>query len=286
MLRPIRDTVWAFDTEWAPDPAAGRILYGLPPDLPDAAVLAEMWKRNGATEEDPFPFLKTVLCRVLSIAAVQRRSVGGQTKLDLIWLPRDCEDPVQSAEAAIVGRFLDAVGKHKPQLVGFNSQAADLRILTQRAVVLGLSVAEFCRRPDKPWEASPDYLDRRNQNDWNLDLMELLSSWGKGALSLHEIASLSGIPGKFGAAGEQVAHMWLAGQWKAVVQYNCCDALSTYLLWLRLAYVSGRFTREQYDEEQEHVRQLLMDLAEAPDGEWASAYFDEWTRLQEATGQL
>ncbi len=286
MLRAIQDTVWAFDAEWAPDPAAGRVLYGLPPDLPDAAVLAEMWKRNGATAEDPFPFLKTVLCRVLSIAAVQRRSAGGQTKLNLIWLPRDSADAAQCTESAIVGRFLDAVGKHKPQLVGFNSQSSDLRILVQRAVVLGLPCAEFLRRPDKPWEGSPDYLAKGNQNEWNVDLMELVSSWGKGSVSLHEIASLSGIPGKFGAAGDQVAHLWLAGQWTSIVQYNCCDALSTYLLWLRMARICGRFTAEQYDEEQEHVRQLLMDTAEGSDGEWASAYFDEWTRLQEATGQL
>jgi hypothetical protein len=29
-----------------------------------------------------------------------------------------------------------------------------------------------------------------------------------------------------------------------------------------------------------------MDTAEAEDGEWATAYFDEWTRLQQATGQI
>jgi len=36
------------------------------------------------------------------------------------------------------GTFLDAIGEHKPQLVGFNSIAADLKILLQRAVVFAL----------------------------------------------------------------------------------------------------------------------------------------------------
>lgn len=286
MIRFVQDTTWAFDAEWAPDPAAGRILYGLPADCPDAGVLAEMWKRNGATEEDPFPFLKMVMCRLLSIAAVQRRCRNGQVSLNLLWLPRDVTDAAQTSEAAIVGTFLHAVGKHTPQLVGFNSQASDLRILLQRAVVLGMPIANFVRRPEKPWEAMPDYLARGNQNAWNIDLMELLSSWGKGGVSLHEIASLSGIPGKFQTEGEQVAHLWLAGRWREVVRYNCCDAVTTYLLWLRMAHVSGLFPADQYEEEQELVRQLLMDTAEAEDGEWATAYFDEWTRLQQATGQI
>lgn len=286
MFKSVQDNLWAFDLEWVPDPRAGRVLYGLAPDVSDADAMAEMWKQNGATPEDPFPFLKTIMCRIVSIAAVQRRVRGGKTELKLLWLPRDPADPAQSAEAAMVGTFLQAVGKHRPQLVGYNSQSADLKILLQRSVVLGLQQPDFCRRPEKPWEAAPDYLSRGNQNDWNIDLMEILSSWGKSALSLHEIATLSGIPGKFKTEGEQVAHLWLAGQWKAIVQYNCFDALSTYLVWLRMAHLAGRFTREQYEEEQESVRQLLMDEAEKEGGECFGAYFEEWERLQAATGQV
>ena len=282
MFKSVQNNVWAFDAEWVPDPRAGRLLYGLPDDAPDAEVVAEMWKRNGATEEDPFPFLKTVLCRIVSIAAVQRRVRDNKAELKLLWLPRDVADPAQTSEAAMVGTFLQAIGKHRPQLVGFNSQSADLKILVQRAVVLGVQAADFCRRPEKPWEGA-DYFARGSE--WNVDLMDILSSWGKGALSLHEVATLSGIPGKFQTEGEQVAHLWLAGQWKAIVQYNCFDALTTYLLWLRMAYLAGRFTREQYDEEQENVRQLLMDEAEKEGGEGFGAYFDEWERLQAATGQ-
>ncbi len=283
MFKTLDDHVWAFDAEWVPDPKAGRVLYGLPDDLPDTEVVLEMWKRGGATEEDPFPFLKTALCRVVSIAAVQRRRRGDRVELNLLWLPRDTADPAQQREADVLGKFLQAVGRHRPQVVGFNSHAADLKILVQRAVVLGLSMPDFCRRPNKPWEGT-DYFARGSEA--NIDLMELLGGWGHRAVSLNEMAALSGIPGKFETAGEQVAQLWLAGQWEAIVQYNCFDALTTYLLWLRVAHFGGFFDDGQYEEEQENLRQMIMDLAEQPQGEYLGRYFDEWQRLQEATGQL
>ena len=288
MMPPIRDVVWVFDCEWVPDPAAGRLLYGLPAEASDAAVLADMWRRNGANEEDPFPFLKYVLCRVISIAAVERRArKGSDPAVTLLWLPRQPADPEQASERDILRKFLEAVGRHRPQLVGFNSQGADLRVLLQRAVIHGLPLPEFCRRPAKPWDEEPDYLARGNQNPWNVDLLETLGGWGRGATpSLHEMAVQCGIPGKFEAEGHQVAHLWLAGQWPMVIRYNCCDAISTYLLWLRMAYVSGQFDAEHYELEQELVREMLMNLAEQPEGEWAERYFEEWQRLQEATGQL
>ncbi len=281
MLPPVQDTVWAFDCEWVPDPDAGRKLYNLPPDLPDAAVVQEMWKKGGATEEDPYPFLKTILCRVVSIAVVQRRVKDGKRSVSLLWLPRDPSDPSQTDESKMVGTFLEAVGRHHPQLVGFNSQGSDLRVLVQRAVVKGIAVPDFFRRPGKPWEGMPDYLARSNQNTWNVDLMELVGGWGsRGAVSLHELAVLSNIPGKFQSEGHQVALLWLAGQWKAIVDYNCCDAVTTYLLWLRLAYITGQLTKEQYEDEQEELRQVLMDEAERSHGGWAEAYLEEWDRLE------
>lgn len=283
MFKTVHPLVWAFDAEWAPDPVAGRVLYGLPADLPDAEVVVEMWRRGGATEEDPTPFLKTVLCRVLSVAAVQRKVKGDDVELSLLWLPRDVADPAQQEETSILGTFLQAIGKHRPQLVGFNSHSADLKILSQRAVVKGLAAPEFCRRPDKPWEGA-DYFARGS--DMNIDLLEILGSWGKAGLSLHELASLSGIPGKFEAAGEQVATMWLTGRWKEIVQYNCYDALTTYLVWLRTAHFAGHLDPARYEEEQHLLRESIMEWTDKPELQFLEKYLEEWERLQEATGQL
>jgi len=284
MLKSVKEHVWAFDCEWAPDPQAGRLLYGLPAATPDRQAVEVMWLQGGATAEIPTPFLKMILCRVVSIAAVCRRVRGDEVKLDLLWLPRDPSDAGQRAEKNLINTFLQAIGRHKPQLVGFNSKGSDIRILVQRAVAAGLSAPEFCRRPEKPWEGV-DYFARDNES--HIDLMEILGGWGeKRGVSLNEIATLSGIPGKFGAEGEQVAGLWLDGKIAEIVQYNCYDALTTYLVWLRLAHFAGQFDAPQYEEEQQRVRDLLMDLAEKPETAFLEAYFDEWERLQQATGQV
>ena len=287
MFKSVKDQIWFFDCEWVPDPKAGRILYGLPAGTPDEDAVKEMWRRGGATPEDPQPFLKTNLCRVVSIAALMRRAVppeqndGIPVKHNLLWLPRDVDNAEARSEASVIGTFLGAVGRFKPQLVGFNSRASDLRILFQRAVVCGISAPEFCRRPDKPWEGV-DYFAK--DNDWCIDLMDSLGGWGGGkAPSLNEIAVLSGIPGKMDVCGDDVAGMWLSGRWKEIVQYNCFDALTTYLVWLRMAHLGGHLSDDAYEEEQMAFNNMLLEEAEKPGMDFLNKYIDEWNRLQEET---
>ncbi len=291
MFKCVKDQIWFFDCEWVPDPRAGRLLYKLPREMPDADVVAEMWNRGGATEENPRPFLKTNLCRVVSIAALMRRvappgtaqSDEDKVKLNLLWLPRDTANPENCAEASVIGTFLGAVGKFKPQLVGFNSRASDLKILFQRALVSGVVAPDFCRRPDKPWDGV-DYFSK--ESDWNVDLMDALGGWaGRGAPSLNEIAVLSGIPGKMDVCGDDVASMWLGGQWREIVQYNCFDALTTYLVWLRMARLGGFVSDDDYENEQMIFNNMLLDEAEKPGMEFLNQYIDEWNRLQEAVLQ-
>ncbi len=283
MFKSIKPLVWAFDAEWVPDPQAGRILYRLPADMPDLDVVGEMWVRGNATEEDPMPFLKTALCRVVSIAALQRRERNGKVDLDLLWLPRDSADPVQQAEPHVVGTFLNALGKHQPQLVGYNSTSSDLKILVQRGVINGLAAPGFCHRSDKPWEGV-DYFGRGNE--YHIDLLDVLGSWGKGGVALNEVAALSGIPGKFETDGQQVAVMWLSGKWREIVEYNCFDALTTYLVWLRMTHFAGYLSRDACDEEQELLREMIIEKSESPELAFLERYLTEWDRLQAATGQL
>ncbi len=279
MIKNVKPRVWAFDAEWIPDPQAGRLLYGIPDSVEDPAeVMRVMWERGGATEDDPTPFLKTVVCRIVSIAAVERRvKAGSPATLALTSLPHDVNDPAQTAEASVVGKFLDAVGKNRPQLVGFNSIDSDLKILVQRAVVNGVRAAAFADRPDKPWEGV-DYFARGS--DWNVDLKEILGGWGKAVPSLHEIATLSGIPGKMDVDGNQVAQLWLAGDLRQIVEYNEFDALTTYLVWLRLAHFAGHFTAEEYATEQAGVESLLEEQSAKPERAHLRKYLDEWQRLR------
>lgn len=260
MFKTVKNLVWAFDAEWIPDPKAGRLLYHLTEDVPDEEVMRTMWKEGGATEENPTPYLKTVLCRVVSIVVMQRLAhKDGRITLNLLTLPRGPQAATET-EATLIGTFLDAMGERQPQLVGFNSLGADLRILVQRAIVLGLRSPKFAFRPNKPWEGV-DYFARGGES--HLDLKEYATpGWGSGSPSLHELALLSGIPGKMETTGNQVAQLWLAGQLDDIIAYNECDALTTYLVWLRMAHFAGHFSDTEYREEQNRVWQLIQQESE------------------------
>ncbi len=276
MIKMIADEVWVFDCEWVPDLQAGRLMYRLPEDLPEQEVLRIMWEQGGATAENPQPFLKTILCRVVSIAAVIRQKLpDGQVKVLMSFLPDRPEDPAQD-EKYILQRFLgNRLEKNNPQLVGFNSRNSDLRILMQRALTNGLSLKSLCDRiTAKPWESR------------DVDLMELVSGFGRNyAVSLNELATLCGIPGKINTSGDDVCGLWYTGQHRKIVEYNCFDALTTYLLWLRLAFFSGLFTSDEYVEEQVRVRIMLEESIPKPEGAFLATYLETWHELQKKTGQ-
>ena len=72
------------------------------------------------------------------------------------------------------------------------------------------------------------------------------------------------IPGKLGIIGQEVAQLWLEGRLLGIVSYNECEALTTYLIWLRMAFFGGFFNQVQYEKEQERVRNLLSTEGTLP----------------------
>ena len=277
MFKEIFDNVWAFDIEWVPDQLAGRLLYGIDDESVSERELVErLWMEGGATEENPTPFLKTVMCRVVSIAMVERRATKDGAVLRLLSLPRDVDDPAEASERYLIETFLQAVGKHRPQLVGFNSLDADLKVLIQRALVNNVRADGFNDRPNKPWEGI-DYYARGA--DCHVDIKQIVSGWGKGTPSLHQLATLCGIPGKFDMDGDAVAESWLRGERRKIVDYNECDAITTYLVWLRLAFFGGKFTEDEYNAETQRVHDLIEAETAGGAKPHLTRYAEEWRRL-------
>lgn len=276
MSKNIPPEIWAFDCEWVPDLQAGRLLYRLPPQLPDSEVLRVMWEHGGATTENPQPFLRVLLCRVVSTVTLIRRVTPEGVKLFLHSLPENPTDATQT-ESYILKRFLaDGVSQRNPVLVGYNSRNSDMRILMQRAIVKGLQLPELQQRLHaKPWESR------------DIDLMEYVAGFGKNVTpSLNEIATLSGIPGKFDTTGDDVCGLWFSGKLRQIVQYNTFDTLTTYLLWLRVTYFAGNFTLDEYLEEQRRVILLLQGRIETnPEDAHLRTYLKAWRELHEATNQ-
>ena len=70
--------------------------------------------------------------------------------------------------------------------------------------------------------------------------------------------------GKMGINGQEVAPLWLEGRLPEIVACNKCDALTTYLIWLRLTHFGGFFSSGDYADEQQRVRELLEREGEFP----------------------
>ena len=87
------------------------------------------------------------------------------------------------------------------------------------------------------------------------------------------------IPGKIDVNGERVVFLWLEGKLDEIVAYNEFDALTTYLVLLRVAYFGGHFTSEEYEVEQQLVRDLI--LSEIQNNKiHLKKYLEEWNRLK------
>jgi predicted PolB exonuclease-like 3'-5' exonuclease len=288
MLKKIAESVFSFDIEWIPDPKSAEILLKSPrssgPDEEAGASFEALWAdaRKADDPEDFQPYLKTILCRIVSISGILRDCPrGGEPVLKLVSLPTDPLDNQKSGEKVLLTSFLKSVGRRKPQLVGYNSSQADVPIIIQRSIVHGLPGFGFSDRPAKPWEGV-DYFDVRN-SDYNIDLAEGLGQF-RDRPSLHQAASLSGIPGKIDVSGDSVAQMWLDNQLPEILAYNEFDAFTTHLLWARMAHFSGLLESRDYEREQELVRNLL-ETEIANGKEHLVRFVEEWDRLLSITGQ-
>ena len=288
MLKKLADSVFSFDVEWIPDPKSAEILHDLPaapgPGVEAAHSFEALWAsaRKEGDAPDSQPYLKTILCRIVSLAGILREQApGGKPSLKLISLPLDPSDSLKSDEKTILTSFMKSVGRRKPQLVGYNSAQSDVPILVQRAIVHGLPGFGFSDRPAKPWEGV-DYFDARN-SDYNLDLADAMGQF-RDRPTLHQAATLSGIPGKLDVSGASVSQMWLDGKLAEIVEYNECDAFTTHLLWARIAHFSGLLSSEQYQEEQKLVRDLL-EYEISQNRTHLQRFVEEWDRLLSLTGQ-
>ena len=276
MIKSIQPTLFSFDVEWIPDPLSAEILHGVKDDPPQSYEdsFHQLWQHNGATEENPQPYIKTILCRIVSICGIYREVKEGTVDLKLVSLPADYTDSEQCKESKILTGFLRAVGRSKPQLVGYNSVNADIPIIMQRSVVHGLNSFGVGSRPEKPWEGI-DYFS--NHSDFHIDLGACM---GKGIQtpSLHQAATLSGIPGKIDMDGQSVPEMWIQNRLDTIIHYNEFDAFTTHLLWARVAHFSGLLSDSAYDQEQLLVRELLKQ--EIENGKvHLKSFIDEWDRL-------
>jgi len=290
MFKSIPSKAIAFDIEWVPDPHTIRVYYQ-EPDLNDDEAVAlaycEQRLKDGLGPNDQV-YLKTSLCRVVSIAAVTRiyKPANSAAPLydpstithKLISIPEvDDIAPEDLSEAGVINMFLNFLGKNKPQLIGFNVLNADLPIMLQRSLQGNVRAPAFFERPEKPWEGV-DYFYK--DGDYVVDLARILGGYGRAMPSLKELCAVARIPGKMSTDGSRVAGLFSENRIKEILEYNHFDALSTFLLWLRFAHATGHISTEGYRSEVELFRMYITTRSEEPGYEHLSRYLEAWAILE------
>ena len=280
LKNPIPELVLFFDLEWVPDAAGAIRLFDLPPDTTELEGMQRLWERAGDydSETNPRPFLKYMFSRVVSIAFLSRREVyrdgSRQVEFRLNSFP---ELPLANGdvvEAEIIEKFLTAVGRHRPQLVGFNSAESDLQVLIQRGIINEVAAPEFCKRPQDRFDKTNDYFTRWD-NEFHLDLLKQFSAY-KMSPKLDELAKLCGFPGKIDVKGDQVTDLWLDRNLTKIVEYNQIDTLNTYLLWLRFVHFCGKLDSEKYFNETEQFREFLENEMQKSEKAFLADFLAKW----------
>lgn len=247
MLKTLSAKTCAFDCEWIPCADTARRLLDLAPDTTEADAFDAVWEYSRKEGDDtPRPFIKLVLSKVLTLAAVFRRYDAARDETELQLIGRGVGVDYDH-EVKLIETFLEGVAKRDCQLWGFNSRGSDLPILLQRGVALGAVCPKFTKR---------NYLHR--YRDDHVDIKEALLGWsGSAAPSLNELAAACGVPGKLDASGDEVAEFYLQGRLEDIVAYNECDALTTHLLMLHVARFAGQLDSDDYGREVQAVEDLL-----------------------------
>jgi hypothetical protein len=249
-----------FDIETVPDVELGRRMLGLR-ELSDAQVAKAMFTSCRArTGSD---FLPHEQHRVVAISCVLR--TREQLK---VW---SLGDP-DAEEAELITRFYDGIEKYTPDLVSWNGGGFDLPVLHYRALKTGVQAARYWEIGDEDREFRyNNYLSRFHWR--HIDLMDVLAGFqNRARASLAHTATLLGLPGKLGFAGDQVWDAYLAGGLPRIRQYCETDVLNTYLIFLRFEYMRGRLDARALDEELQRVRTLLQHSGEPHHAEFLRAW--------------
>ena len=246
--------VLVFDIETVPDAEGLRRLWGLDASVSDSGVIdLASQRRRQATGND---FLPAHVQKVIAISCALRSDEGLR-----IWSLGSPAD----AEAEIVKRFFDGIGKYTPQLVSWNGSGFDLPVLHYRALVHGIAAPVYwdLGEGDREFKFN-NYLSRFHTR--HLDLMDVLAGYQNRAWApLDEIAQLCGLPGKIGMEGSQVYAAWKRGEIESIRAYCEADVANTYLLYLRFQLIRGALDESAYARE---VRVARDWLAAQPAPHW------------------
>lgn len=157
-----------------------------------------------------------------------------------------------SAEEPVILEHLARAFRYRPQLLTYNGDGFDLRVIVAAALEHGIQI---------PWLFSRD-VTYRYGTDGHEDLQDTLSQYGAGRRGRQDAwARRCGLPGKMGVDGGDVAALVTSGCYDELRAYNVQDAGQLAGVWLRKEYVAGRLTPEGYRQSAASLVRLFETVA-------------------------
>lgn len=265
------DTLFVFDIETIPDDTAAPNLLGeVGESVGERRTALTQYHLDITDGKNSFlrqPFHKIVAISFLE-AEIERpeRDQESYTLTELRSGGR-----LEASEAELLQGFFHYIEKHKPRLVSFNGRTFDLPVLKFRAMKHGIAAPWLYNKLDK-WS---NY-QQRYSADWHCDLLDVLTDYGAATrgLKLHEVASICGLPGKFGIDGSAVMPLYDAGKLDEIRAYCETDVLNTYLVYLRLQQHQGVLSNKNYQQAVDDVVHYLA--AEGEKRSHLKAFADAW----------
>jgi len=138
--------------------------------------------------------------------------------------------------------------------VTYNGRGFDMPVLETYAFRYGIEEARHWFSQEGPNYKHPRY---RFNTDAHFDCQEFISNFGGQRIpgGLDMFAYFAGGAGKsMGIDGSQVFQMWQDGKQQQIFNYAMCDALDTYLLFLRCEVLRGRITPMRERDLRVHAR--------------------------------
>lgn len=156
-------------------------------------------------------------------------------------------------------KHLDRYRGDPPCFVTFNGRFFDLPVMEHCAYRFGIPVPEWFTMQ------GPGYQQPRNRFNatYHFDVQEFITNAGathaNGGLDL--FAKLVGGCGKMDTKGSMVQELWERGERERIDDYCTCDAIDTYLVFLRCQVLLGRLAPEAEAQCWESARRVAAALA-------------------------
>ena len=177
------------------------------------------------------------------------------------------------SEAELIAQFWQLFDDSQV-LVTFNGRGFDLPVLESRALKYGLSLPRYFGTGP----SGGNYRGNRYGDAFHIDLCDFLSNFGASRKeSLNVLAKLTGLPGKYTIAGEDIEYLHREGRQKEINQYCITDVIQTYLLLLRVELLRGKMDSAGYQAAVNAAREHLEQRASGAGGEnFLSDFLQRW----------